>query len=550
MDRAQPHGTVADSALQQQLAQGFALLQQDRLADAAALSDRMVSAHAGNAEVLFLASEVRLAADDAESALGFITAAVDAAPGQLPLLLKKADNLIMLRRRTDARQVAADAVAVAGDDGRALWAIGKVYSRCDDPVNALQLFQRSFAAMGSHPALLYDLAAAKFFTGDIAGAETDLAALLAVAPMTAHALYLRSTLRRQTQAHNHVADLETRLAAGFPDAAGRAACLFALAKELEDLGQDDKSFSMLAEAAALKRQTIKYDAAAERASIDSVRAAYTPEVMQADEAGHGEEGAIFIVGMPRTGTTLLERMLGRHSDVKSAGELLDFGQALAAAARKCLQANPGKTLVEASQMIDFAALGRDYMVSAREAASGSHMFIDKMPVNYIYCGLIRKALPNARLIHLVRDPMDSCYAVYKTLFNQAYHFSYDLDELADYYTSYHRLMRHWHAVMPGAILDVHYEELVADTQGQARRILAWCGLDWQEAVLTPSENENPSTTASAAQVREPVHTSSVQKWRRYEAGLAPLKARLVAVGIVDARGEAWQQPGSSAHALS
>ena len=213
--------------------------------------------------------------------------------------------------------------------------------------------------------------------------------------------------------------------------------------------------------------------------------------------------------------------------------LLDFGQLLAAAARKCMQANPGKTLLEASLMIDFAALGRAYMASAREAAAGSRMFIDKMPVNYIYCGLIRKALPNAHLIHLVRDPMDSCYAVYKTLFNQAYYFSYDLDELAAYYTSYHEMMRHWHAAMPGDILDVHYEELVTHTDDTARRVLEWCGLDWQPAVLSPSDNAAPATTASAAQVREPIYTSSVQKWRRYEAGLAPLKTRLVAAGVVD-----------------
>ena len=532
MNNAQPNGTKAGSARHQQLAQGFALLQQDRLADAARVCDSLVATHAGDAEVLFFASEVRLAQDDAESALAFITEAVEAAPGQLPLLLKQADNLIMLRRRRDARQVAADAVVVAGNDGRGLWAIGKVYSKCDDPVEALKLYERAMAAMGNHPGLLFDLAIAKFFTGDVSGAETDLESLLTAAPMAAHALYLRATLRRQTLASNHVTDLEARLAAGFPDAGRRATCLFALAKELEDIGQSDRSFSALTEAAGLKRQTITYAAAAERASIDSIRAAYTHEVIQGGEAGDAESGAIFIVGMPRSGTTLLERMLGRHSAVKSAGELLDFGQTLAAAARKCMAANPGKTLVEASQMIDFAALGRDYMTSAREAASGSHTFIDKMPVNYIYCGLIRKALPNARLIHLVRDPMDSCYAVYKTLFNQAYPFSYDLDELADYYTSYHRLMRHWHDAMPGAILDVHYEDLVADTEGQARRILAWCGLDWQAAVLSPSHNDAPATTASAAQVREPIHTDSVQKWRRYEAGLAPLKARLVAAGIV------------------
>jgi tetratricopeptide (TPR) repeat protein len=534
MGESRAGNPVAAATLRQQLAEAFGLLQQGRQADARRLSDSLLATHAGDAEVLFLASEVRLAADDADAALGFISAAVDAAPDQLPLLLKKADNLIMLRRRQQARQVARDAIAVAGDDGRGLWAIGKIFSRCDDPLGARPLYQRALAAMGNHPDLLYDLALASFHAGDVAAAEKNLETLLMVAPGNGHALYLRSSLRRQTDASNHVADLEARLKAGFPNQAARSTCLFALAKELEDLGQADRSFSALAEAAALKRQTLTYDAAAERASIDGVRATYTAEVMQSEVAGHDEAGAIFIVGMPRTGTTLLERMLGRHSEVRSAGELLDFGQLLAAAARKRQQASPGKTLLEASLTIDFAALGRDYMASAREAASGSRMFIDKMPVNYIYCGLIRKALPNARLIHLLREPMDSCYAVYKTLFNQAYFFSYDLEELAAYYTCYHRMMRHWHAVMPGAILDVRYEDLVTDTEGQARRILAWCGLDWQAAVLTPADNEAPSTTASAAQVREPIYTSSVQKWRRYQAGLAPLRARLVAAGVIDA----------------
>lgn len=534
MDNPPANGQGAGASRQEALARAFGLLQQGRATEALAISEAMLATHPGDAEVLYLASETRLAMDDPDAALGFISAAVDAVPGELTLLLKKADNLIMLRRRNDARQVAADAVAAAGQDGQALWAIGRVYSRCDDPAGALPLYQAARRTLGNQHVLLHDLAMARFFTGDTEGAEHDLDALLAAAPQSAHALYLRSTLRRQTEDRNHVAELEQRLAAGFPDPAARATCLFALAKELEDLGHDDRSFVALSEAAALKRKAITYDAAAERATIESVLDAYTAEAMQTEVAGHREAGAIFIVGMPRTGTTLLERMLGRHSKVASAGELLDFGQLLAAATRKAHAENPDSTMAEASLQIDFAALGRDYMACAREAAGGSAVFIDKMPVNYIYCGMIRKALPDARILHLVRDPMDSCYAVYKTLFNQAYHFSYDFEELAGYYATYHRTMQHWHQVMPGRILDVRYEDLVTDTEAQARRVLSWCGLDWEDAVLSPAENDTPSTTASAAQVREPVHTRSLQKWRTHEAGLAPLRERLVAAGIMEA----------------
>jgi tetratricopeptide (TPR) repeat protein len=523
--------TATDALLRGQLAHGFELLRQGRLEDAMQSCNQLLSACPGDAQALYLASEIRTATGDAESALDMITQAIAAAPGQPQLQLKQARILISLRRRAQALQVAAAMTRNAEGDGQVLWAIGSLYSLCDDPIGARDHYEKALATKFSNPALLYDLAVAQFFTGDFSGAQSNLDALLAVAPKHGYALYLRSTLRRQTDSANHLADLEARLQTSFPDNANKSACLYALAKELEDLGQAERSFATLTDAATLKRRTLVYDAPAERASIAAIREAYTPERMQQPTSGHDEEGAIFIVGMPRTGTTLVERMLGRHRDVNSAGELRDFGQALATAVRKNHARHPDKTLVETSMTIDFADLGRDYMTGARQAAPGSRLFIDKMPINYIYCGIIKKALPKAKIIHLTRDPMDSCYAVYKTLFNQSYHFSYDLDELADYYATYHQQMQHWHAVMPGAILEVRYEDLVTDTETQARRILDWCGLAWQAEVLKPSENEHPSTTASAAQVREPVYSSSIGKWRRYEAGLAPLKQRLEAAGI-------------------
>lgn len=510
---------------------GFRLLREGRLAEALQQSRQLVASCGDDAEVLLFDCEARLAAGEPEAALGSIDAAIRIAGNQPALLVKKARILLQLRRRTQARQTAADAAVAAVDNGRALWPVGRILGDCNDASRALDIYRQAIVTDGDNLGLRFDLATTQFFVGDFDGAEATLDRLIADAPKLGHAFYLRSTLRRQTTARNHVSELEARLRIGFSDEAEHAACLFALAKELQDLGRDDESFTTLSGGAKRKRSTLRYDAAAERRSIDGIRAAYTAEVMQSATPGHDEGGAIFIVGMPRTGTTLVERTLGRHSAVRSAGELLDFGQVLAAAARANQAQHTGRTMAEASTTLDFAALGRDYMRGAREAAHGSRVFVDKMPVNFLYCGLIKKALPNARLIHVVRDPMDCCYAVYKTLFHQAYHFSYDLDELADYYASYWRLMRHWHEVMPGMSLDVHYEDMVSDFHGQARRILDWCGLDWQPSVLDPSSNEKPTITASAAQVRESVYTSSLQKWRRHEAFLAPLRTRLMASGI-------------------
>ncbi len=519
------------SPLEQKIGEGMDLLRQGKFGEAMRLATALLAEHPGNAQVLFLAGEIRLAAGDAAGALPLVTAANAAAPGQPPLMLKLAHVLLMLRRRQDACTLVGEAANIAYKDGRALWALSKIPANAGQPAQARELLEKALGTGFTHPGLLYDLAAALFFLGETEAAAAQLESLLAMAPKAGAALYLRSTLRTATEAGNHVADLESRLADGFAEPASEAACRFALAKELEDLGQDARAIEELNRAAALKHSTLRHDPAGELAALESVRTAWTREVMANDAPGHDEEGAIFIVGMPRTGTTLVERMLGRQGEVGEAGELLDFGQLLAAAAQRMAARPPGMPLAEASTRIDFAALGRDYMAGLRQAAPGHRFVIDKMPINYMYCGMIRKALPKARIIHLVRDPMDTGYAVYKTMFSQAYPFSYDQAELADYYAAYRRLMQHWHEVMPGQVLDVRYEELVTDPEGQARRLLEFCGLVWNDDVLAPEASDRPSTSASASQVRQPVHTGSVGKWRRYADGLRVLKDRLAHHGL-------------------
>jgi hypothetical protein len=181
--------------------------------------------------------------------------------------------------------------------------------------------------------------------------------------------------------------------------------------------------------------------------------------------------------------------------------------------------------------VDFAALGRDYIRSVRDAGIDAARFTDKMPLNYLYCGLIRRALPRAKIVHVVRDPMAVCYAIYKTLFQDGYPYSYDLGELGGYYLAYRRLMAHWENTLPGAIYTLRYEALIADQEGESRRLLEFCGLDWEPACTEFHLNEAPSTTASAAQVRRKLYDSSVSQWRHYEAELAPLRRQLQEAGV-------------------
>lgn len=421
--------------------------------------------------------------------------------------------------------------AQAGDNGHLHWQLGDLCYKTNLQADAIRHFEKAHALIGDHPGLLYDMAVARFFSGDFERAELDLDRAIAVAPQAAQALYLRATLRRQTPERNHVEDIKRRLQEGFRQADDEASALYALSKELGDLGEHENSFAALATGAAKKRGTLRYNVADECAAMRAICAAYDAAAMAAPSAGHDEEGAIFIVGMPRSGTTLAERLLVQSGIVTSAGELSDIANLVRMAAQQALQDEPALVPAAASLKADFAALGREYMRGAREGAAGSPVFIDKMTLNFLYCGMIRKALPKAKIIHLVRDPLDSCYAVFKTLLFNAYHYSYDLDDLAEYYIAYHQVMRHWHEVMPGQILDVRYEDLVTDTENQARRMYDWCGLDWSPVALEIPAGKTVFASASAAQVREPVHNRSVHSSRRYREQLAPLAAKLSAAGI-------------------
>ena len=190
-----------------------------------------------------------------------------------------------------------------------------------------------------------------------------------------------------------------------------------------------------------------------------------------------------------------------------------------------------RELVARSAHLDFAALGAEYLERAQRVVGREGRFTDKMPLNYLYCGLIHRALPQAKIVHLMRHPIAACYAMYKTLFKDAYPFSYDLDEIGRYYVSYRRLMDHWQDTLPGTIHCLSYEALVADQIGETRKLLEYCGLEWEDACVDFHRNSAPTTTASAVQVRQPLYQTSVSQWRHYEAQLEPLARQLRAAGF-------------------
>jgi tetratricopeptide (TPR) repeat protein len=444
-------------------------------------------------------------------------------------LMHRAQCLMALGRRSDAFGAAEFAERSAAADGALSDAAGTLYSAGKDQTRALAAYDRAVALEPLNPRFLYNRATVRRFLGLLVGAEDDYDRVIALQPTDLESYKNRTDLRTQTAERNHIKELETVASHPIADWRGEVQIRYALAKEYEDLGDYSKSFEHLTRGAAKRREHLRYDVAADVATVQWIIDAYP----RAADAGAPAGAPIFIVGLPRSGTTLVERILASHSTLFSAGELDCFALSLVDAVRRRTgrAQMPRRELVASSAAVDFAALGQDYLQRASLVSGGSGRFIDKMPLNYLYCGLIRRALPDAKIVHLTRHPMAVCYAMYKTLFKDGYPFSYDLDEIATYYIAYRRLMAHWQSAVPGAVYDLSYEALVADQLGETRKLLAFCGLDWQDNCAQFHVNPTASTTASAVQIRRPIYDSSVSQWRHYEKQLSGLRGRLEAAGV-------------------
>lgn len=363
--------------------------------------------------------------------------------------------------------------------------------------------------------------------GRLDEAEALLDDLIARRPSDYDAYYNRATLRRQTPERNHIAALEAALASVGNDRTPPALS-YALAKEYEDLGQTERSFDHLERGAAARRRALSYDVQADIAAMREIAQHFGQAFFACAAPGLEHEAPIFVVGLPRSGTTLVDRILSRHPRVESRGELNDLPLAVMRAAGPTADK---AQRIAAAALADMSALGHSYIRSVRGAGAAAPVFVDKTPLNFLYLGVIARALPNAKIVHLTRHPMASGYAMLKTLFRMGYPFSYAQDDIARYQAAYLDLMRHWRGHLGARLLDVRYEDLVDHQERETRRLLAHCGLPWNEACLRFNEAASPSATASAAQVRRPLYRDSVDQWRGIAHRLQPLAARLEAAGI-------------------
>lgn len=304
---------------------------------------------------------------------------------------------------------------------------------------------------------------------------------------------------------------------------------FALGKALEDQGEFDESFTWYRRGNAIKRRLVRYSAEANRSEQDMMKAFFTPKIFAARKGeGCEKPDPIFIIGLPRAGSTLLEQILASHSQVEGTQELPDI---ISIARRLNNKKHPEdearypKVLANLSND-EIAKLGEGYLEHTQIHRSGKPFFIDKMPNNFAHIGLISMILPNAKIIDARRHPMACCFSGYKQLFAKGQNFTYNMGDIGRYYADYVDLMAHWDAVLSGKVLRVHYENMVADTEAEVRRLLKYCGLPFEDACLKFYENKRAVKTASSEQVRQPIYTSGLEQWRNFVVHLEPLKAAL------------------------
>ncbi|MEP7186409.1 MAG: sulfotransferase [Rhodanobacter sp.] len=454
-------------------------------------------------------------------------------PRDAPLILKLVRRLVA-RGEILAARACLDFLALAPQPPAELL-VAQAHLRLSlgDIEEARILMARAIDAGVDSPGEWHTYAMLLQFSGDIDKACEVLEQCLRRWPHFGDAAMVLVNLRRQQPASNLLDFVKQQLArlpgdGNEPDARFvRAEFEYAQFKVLDDLGRHDEAWPALARCNAAMHKLNPYNATGEARITEALIGMLDAGL--ATNASPPADGPtpIFIVGMPRSGTTLLDRMLSAHSDVTSAGEIIDFWRQLHWVA----DVPPARTegllkIIRRSGEIDFAELGSRYLKQTQWRACGRAFYIDKLPTNVQMVAFIRKALPHAPILHMVRDPVDTCFSNFKAMFGNVSPYSYDLQALADYYRHYVRLTAHWRQQLPGAMLDVSYADLVSDPEPVLREVLAHCGLPFEPGCLQPEHNAAPVATPSSAQVRESIHTRGIGQWRNYAQQLEPLRQAL------------------------
>ena len=470
--------------------------------------------------------------------------AIKLAPENAEYRAELGKQLIALRQPEQALAAASEALALEPAELPTLNTLGTVFSHCGEHEKALACFERVARTLQTRVSgttqlsvewqadFYFNRAASLHFAGrfDEAGQAYEQAIHLDPRMYKAHSAL--SQLHRQTPENNHLDRLQ-QLRNGISTAADQLHLGHAIAKEQEDLGQYQEALASLSWAKQAQAGLVAYKADTDAALFSSIKRLFTRQLLGEQHVDCDNPEPVFILGMPRTGTTLVEQILSSHSQVYAAGELQNFPLQV-----KRMTGSPEGDVLDIetltrSLQLDMSELGAKYIASTRPRTSHTPHFIDKLPMNFMYLGLINLALPRAKIICLRRDPMDTCLSNYRQLFAtnfKPYYYNLNLIDCGRYYIQFDQLMRHWREVIPGAVFELHYEALVADPEQVSRELLAHCGLPWEDQCLEFNQRKTSVATASAVQVRSDIYQSSVNRWQRYGESMQPLYDLLKSAG--------------------
>ncbi|MFU8764234.1 MAG: tetratricopeptide repeat-containing sulfotransferase family protein [Haliea sp.] len=532
MSRA-PHSPAADPQLQALLKQGFDALGRGDVETAGLCCQQALQQQPDLVAAHFLVGLVALEARDRRTAFSAFQSVVKldrdhaAAWAQLARLYMSEGQVNL------ADAALRETRRIQPEDPIVLDLIATTLSLMGEHGAAQAFFARANTRQPGHPPFMLNLANNLVYHGDTDKADSIFRDIIRLQPDSPQAHWaLASSVKAEDESHIEIMQGLAERHRNNPRA--RAFYLYAIGKEREDLQQWDAAFAAFSDGAAARRATVEYDEDAEEAMFTALAELYTPDWLTAQPPGNPDPSPIFVLGQPRTGTTLIERIISSHSRVHSAGELQQFGLALRRLANYRDPRRFSAELFQSALALAPRQVGSLYLQTSSRMRGTTPHFVDKLPQNYLLIPLILAALPRAKIVHLVRDPMDACFASFKQLFADAYLHSYEQGEMARHHLRYHRLMTLWRERFPGRIFDIGYENTARDLEPNARGLIEYLELDWEDACLDFHRQDGAVTTASAVQVREPAHTRSIGRWRRYQRQLAPMQRILQAAGMASA----------------
>jgi len=480
---------------------------------------------------LFLLGLVEKASEHPKKAIAAFEAVLRLDDKRYDAAVELAGQYSMGRRNVEVDELLCRYEASLANSPKYLDMAGTIYTEIGMPERAWPFYKKACELQPEISLFQANLASCAVYVGEIEIARKTYIALLQQNPTHQRNHYQLARLERAKDSQ-HIEQMERVLRDTKLPPDRNIFMHYGLGKEYEDLQQWDKAFDHFQQAGDAVHKIANYDIAADIAIIDKVIGTCNGNWIN-DNAGSGKDDKtpLFIVGLPRTGTTLIERIIASHSQVQSVGET-EFIQMVMRRESK-VQAVEKMTpaMIESISGKNIALVRDGYLDSIRYRLKEQPVFIDKLPFNVLYLGFIAKAWPDQPIVLMSRNPMDTCFSMYKQVFTWAYKYSYNLDTLAQYYIAYERLRAHWRELLGEQLVEIQYEELVSDQEVQTRRFLDRLGLEFEDACLNFEKNKAPSATASSVQVRKKVHTGSVNRWKRYKEQLEPLRVQLEAAGI-------------------